>query len=354
MRSLASILVVLLAVWNVNVVHTYAQLQILLTNNSVNGSELEPYRSPSFFRSSNIDYFEGFIHQPEPRNACSYIEPLPSSFFVNNTQWVALVTDYPSCPDDMVVNVRNAGYGLILTSSVNDSVLYVTRSISNGGFPFAVITAEYAAYLRANALSDSLSQAQASVQISVTSPSLPKQIPTTGIVLTVFTVFIIGLFIFCTITCFFFVVCCSKKEEENRLPNRVYQVNNVQAQRQERLARQQLIENILRQFQELQVDLSSQVPLGRDEACRLPLQPYHTGEKNNCESCAICVDEFNEGESLRWLPCAHAFHPQCIDEWLTKHSALCPLCKAEVPRSSQGEARRHPAGARLAGIPIPS
>eukprot|EP00747_Dinoflagellata_sp_TGD_P026885 gnl/TRDRNA2_/TRDRNA2_132249_c0_seq1.p1 gnl/TRDRNA2_/TRDRNA2_132249_c0~~gnl/TRDRNA2_/TRDRNA2_132249_c0_seq1.p1 ORF type:complete len:295 (+),score=41.33 gnl/TRDRNA2_/TRDRNA2_132249_c0_seq1:75-959(+) len=42
-------------------------------------------------------------------------------------------------------------------------------------------------------------------------------------------------------------------------------------------------------------------------------------------SCAVCLDDFAEGESLRQLPCKHYFHCRCIDEWLTR-SKRCPLC----------------------------
>ncbi|XP_071736056.1 RING-H2 finger protein ATL52-like [Rutidosis leptorrhynchoides] len=46
--------------------------------------------------------------------------------------------------------------------------------------------------------------------------------------------------------------------------------------------------------------------------------------------CAVCLSEFQEGESLRLLPkCGHAFHLPCIDTWLTSHSS-CPLCRSHV------------------------
>lgn len=46
--------------------------------------------------------------------------------------------------------------------------------------------------------------------------------------------------------------------------------------------------------------------------------------------CAVCLNEFQEDESLRLLPkCCHAFHLPCIDAWLKSHSN-CPLCRANV------------------------
>lgn len=48
--------------------------------------------------------------------------------------------------------------------------------------------------------------------------------------------------------------------------------------------------------------------------------------------CAVCLLEFEDDDALRTLPlCAHAFHTDCIDEWLRSH-ATCPLCRAAVLR----------------------
>lgn len=47
-------------------------------------------------------------------------------------------------------------------------------------------------------------------------------------------------------------------------------------------------------------------------------------------SCAVCLTEFRDGETLRLLPrCRHAFHRGCIDTWLRAH-VNCPLCRSDV------------------------
>jgi len=46
--------------------------------------------------------------------------------------------------------------------------------------------------------------------------------------------------------------------------------------------------------------------------------------------CAVCLEKFEEEESLRLLPkCSHVFHTECIDAWFTSHST-CPLCRTSL------------------------
>ncbi|GMN50590.1 hypothetical protein TIFTF001_019754 [Ficus carica] len=53
------------------------------------------------------------------------------------------------------------------------------------------------------------------------------------------------------------------------------------------------------------------------------------GSKEGLE-CAVCLSKYEEIEVLRLLPkCKHAFHINCIDHWLEKHST-CPLCRHRV------------------------
>ncbi|KAG4148189.1 hypothetical protein ERO13_D05G270820v2, partial [Gossypium hirsutum] len=48
------------------------------------------------------------------------------------------------------------------------------------------------------------------------------------------------------------------------------------------------------------------------------------------DECAICLEEFVEGEEVAWMPCGHGYHEGCIVKWLeTNH--ICPLCRYEMP-----------------------
>ncbi|KAL4589607.1 hypothetical protein LXL04_002515 [Taraxacum kok-saghyz] len=63
----------------------------------------------------------------------------------------------------------------------------------------------------------------------------------------------------------------------------------------------------------------------------LPFFRFSTlkGWRNGLE-CSICLSKFEDIEILRLLPkCKHAFHIDCVDQWLEKHSG-CPLCRCKV------------------------
>ena len=55
------------------------------------------------------------------------------------------------------------------------------------------------------------------------------------------------------------------------------------------------------------------------------------GLSTTCTMCSICIDEFEDGETIRVLPkCKHGFHFDCIKPWLTERQSCCPLCKTNV------------------------
>lgn len=48
------------------------------------------------------------------------------------------------------------------------------------------------------------------------------------------------------------------------------------------------------------------------------------------DTCPICLDDFEDGDQLRELPCGHDYHQDCIHPWLEERSVLCPMCKEDV------------------------
>jgi len=61
---------------------------------------------------------------------------------------------------------------------------------------------------------------------------------------------------------------------------------------------------------------------------KLPIHKFKQGDP--FETCCICLDDFEEGDKLRILPCDHAYHSKCIDSWLVKHKRICPQCRKRV------------------------
>jgi hypothetical protein len=44
-----------------------------------------------------------------------------------------------------------------------------------------------------------------------------------------------------------------------------------------------------------------------------------------CTSCAVCMGDFEAGQQIQRLPCKHEFHADCIQQWLTTSSHICPI-----------------------------
>uniref|UniRef100_A0A7S0PTJ0 RING-type domain-containing protein n=1 Tax=Asterionellopsis glacialis TaxID=33640 RepID=A0A7S0PTJ0_9STRA len=63
--------------------------------------------------------------------------------------------------------------------------------------------------------------------------------------------------------------------------------------------------------------------------------PLHEEPENLETTCAICLDNFEDGELINDTPgCQHVFHKECLLEWLDRHD-ICPCCRR--PMFSQDE-----------------
>mmetsp|Transcript_129498 Transcript_129498/g.375062 ORF Transcript_129498/g.375062 Transcript_129498/m.375062 type:complete len:431 (+) Transcript_129498:68-1360(+) len=69
-------------------------------------------------------------------------------------------------------------------------------------------------------------------------------------------------------------------------------------------------------------------------------------DKHYEATCVICLSDFETGESVSQLPCRHAFHTDCVSEWLAAHST-CPMrCAGYVlPPRPPPRPRPRPLGA---------
>jgi hypothetical protein len=73
--------------------------------------------------------------------------------------------------------------------------------------------------------------------------------------------------------------------------------------------------------------LTSEQVLGLEEQ---EYQKAEGEEEEESRCCAICLDEFEDKEKVRVLPCRHEFHENCLVPWLTERHSSCPLCKFDV------------------------
>ncbi|XP_066918250.1 RING finger protein 11-like [Clytia hemisphaerica] len=59
----------------------------------------------------------------------------------------------------------------------------------------------------------------------------------------------------------------------------------------------------------------------------LPLGTFDGMKKKR--ECVICMMDFDVGDKVRYLPCLHIYHQECIDDWLMR-SFTCPSCVEPV------------------------
>jgi len=52
--------------------------------------------------------------------------------------------------------------------------------------------------------------------------------------------------------------------------------------------------------------------------------------------CQVCLARLEPSIRVVSLPCGHAFHPECIQKWLTQCKGTCPLCNSVLDKDSAG------------------
>jgi len=79
--------------------------------------------------------------------------------------------------------------------------------------------------------------------------------------------------------------------------------------------------------------------LSKETIDSLALVKYDRNMNKNLDeesrNCPICLDQFEEGQEVRFLWCLHRFHRNCVDQWLEKHTN-CPICKKDFSEAEQG------------------
>ncbi|KAI4464284.1 ring finger and protease associated domain-containing [Holotrichia oblita] len=216
------------------------------------------------------------IKYAEPAQGCQPLEPPPES---NSTtlKWVVLIARNNCTFETKIRNAQNANYDGVIVHNIGSNYIE-EMSVNNAtGIEIpSVFIGEYdGSTLRQKFASDEL-------YYVVITPDAPFNINTH--LLLPFAIVVAICFV---IMILFMMVKCIKDRRR---------------QRRQRLPTSALNQMLIHKFQKG--------------------DPY--------ETCAICLDDYIEGEKLRVLPCAHAYHSKCIDPWLTNSKRVCPVCKRRV------------------------
>ena len=266
-----------------------------------------------------------------PMNGCQYIDPLPYAVQAEGSRWFAVIEGLSTCAKDMVENVRNAGFDLVIGyNNGSSSAPDLSSSLRDSDFPIVATSGDYAEKLLEIAATDSQI---GSVRADVSVVDLDDVVVGFSVGFLVLSLALLTLFF-----CIVYSRWRARRRGLYSVPATGGRDPLQQRYARARLERQELIENILRQLQELHIEPGRHPPLGEEATRALPQKKFSEvarRESSGKETCAICVEEFQAEEVVRVLPCSHFFHPNCIDPWLTEHSSMCPLCKQSVSQQNE-------------------
>nr|CAD7397020.1 unnamed protein product [Timema cristinae] len=232
-----------------------------------------------FGDSLPLDGLKGLVVYAQPPTACKPIEPPPNLSVPDfPDQWVVLIKRFGGCTfEDKVRHAQAANYSAAIIHNVNSSDLEPMSAKNSTGIRIpSVFVGEQAGVI----IRDHYQWRDG--YYVVINDDMPFNINTHLLLpfaIVVGISFLVGV-IFTVVKC----IKDRRRQQRHRLPS--------------------------------------------SSLKKIPISKFTKGDPY--ETCAICLEDYQEGEKLRVLPCSHAYHCKCIDPWLTKNRRVCPVCKRKV------------------------
>lgn len=57
---------------------------------------------------------------------------------------------------------------------------------------------------------------------------------------------------------------------------------------------------------------------------------HNSNNKTTDDTCALCLEDYLDGDRLRELGCEHRYHSECVDSWLLENKRVCPVCNGDA------------------------
>ncbi|XP_039765381.1 E3 ubiquitin-protein ligase RNF13 isoform X1 [Pararge aegeria] len=233
------------------------------------------------------DGLRGYLMVGEPQDGCAPLNKPPADSDNFTGKWIVLIARYNCSFEVKVRNAQAAGFDCAIVHNVNSSELETMSANNSDGIVIpSVFVSDNAGYMLAE------EYVYTYRYYIMVNGELPFNI-NTNLLLPFGIVVVLCLLV---ILIFLIVKCINdrRRARRHRLPNRSLK--------------------------------------------KIPTCKFSKGDPY--ETCAICLDDYQEGERLRVLPCAHAYHTKCIDPWLTQNRRVCPVCKRRVRAAGERRAPR--------------
>ncbi|KAJ3320216.1 E3 ubiquitin-protein ligase rnf13 [Boothiomyces sp. JEL0866] len=121
------------------------------------------------------------------------------------------------------------------------------------------------------------------------------------------------------------------EEELNELKIVVYQKKNLQSVSKLTLVEQpNNLQSVSRMTLQEPMDTLPEETVLQADKVDVDTEEINENEKSTDETCAMCLEDYEDNDQLRELYCGHRYHSACIDVYLLNQKRICPVCNADA------------------------